>query len=144
MMPSVGRLKTRREFLRVAAARHRWVTPGVILQAFRRPAEIAAAPGAGAAIEEPEVRIGFTVSRKVGQAVERNRARRRLRAAAAEVMGEAGKPGHDYVLVGRRETLTRPYDQLLADLRVAVGRVDTDRAQGRTPRRGRTKESKGE
>ncbi len=143
-MPSVGRLKTRKDFLRVAAARHRWVTPGVILQAYRRPSDKALSQEAGATAEEPDVRIGFTVSRKVGKAVERNRARRRLRAAAAEVMGEAGKPGHDYVLVGRRETLTRPYDLLLTDLRLAVGRVDTDRRQQRVPRRRRAKERKGE
>jgi len=73
-MPRVGALKRRPEFLRVAAGRVKWVTPGLVLQARCR----------GDA--EEEIRVGFTVSRKVGNAVRRNRARRRLRAAAGEVL----------------------------------------------------------
>jgi ribonuclease P protein component len=111
----VGRLKKRPEFLKVAAARVKWVTPGLILQARQRtsPEEAAA------------IRVGFTVSRKVGQATERNRARRRLRAAATEVLPRYARPGYDYVVIGRRETLDRPYDRLLDDLRQAVVGVAT-------------------
>lgn len=122
MMPSVGRLRTRPDFLKVAAAGAKWVAPGLILQARRRPA-----PG-----EADQVRVGFTVSRKVGNAIRRNRARRRLRAVAAEVLPEFGRPGFDYVLIGRARTLDRPYAELVQDLRTALERIG--RNQG--PRRG--------
>ncbi|HET7410405.1 MAG TPA: ribonuclease P protein component, partial [Paracoccaceae bacterium] len=57
-------------------------------------------------------------------AVVRNRAKRRLRAAAAEVLPQAGSPGWDYVLVGRPQaTVARPFPELVADLRTALGRV---------------------
>ena len=79
------------------------------------------------------MRVGFTVSRKVGNATRRNRARRRLRAAAGEVLPEHGRPGYDYVLIGRSGTLDRPYDALVADLRTALHKVATDRARARQP-----------
>src|SRR5690606_19567305 len=114
-MPTVGRLKTRPQFLKVAAAKRKWVTPGLVLQAARRPqgedrAEIVAfvAPAQRPSADEAEVRVGFTVTRKVGNAVERNRAKRRLRAAAAEVLPRLGRAGTDYVVIGRIGTLSRP------------------------------------
>ena len=114
----IGRLKKRPEFLKVAAAREKSVTPGLILQARRRP-HSAAPEETGAAL-----RVGFTVSRKVGNAVQRNRARRRLRAVAREVLPACGRAGVDYVLIGRRETLVRPYAALSEDLRQALRRLD--------------------
>jgi len=107
-MPRVGALKRRPEFLRVAAGRVKWVTPGLVLQARCR----------GDA--EEEIRVGFTVSRKVGNAVRRNRARRRLRAAAGEVLPALGRPGYDYVVIGRAATPERPFRDLVGDLRHAV------------------------
>jgi ribonuclease P protein component len=70
------------------------------------------------------VRIGFTASRKVGNAVARNRAKRRLRALAAAILLGEGKPGTDYVLIARAGTVDRPYDALIADLAAALRRVD--------------------
>ncbi|WP_409197302.1 ribonuclease P protein component [Jannaschia sp. W003] len=68
--------------------------------------------------------VGFTCSKKVGNAVARNRAKRRLREAARVVLGGLGRPGWDYVLVGRRDaTALRPWDDLLDDLRRAVRRA---------------------
>ena len=90
------RLKKRQEFLRVARAGRHAATEGVALQAFRRNPEMA---GTGAP------RVGFTTSKKVGNAVKRNRARRRLRAAADLVIREGGQPFFDYVLVGRTATV---------------------------------------
>ncbi len=138
MMPIIGRLRTRPDFLKVAAEGAKWVTPGLILQARRRPppAGTGKAP-ARKPIEEDDVRVGFTVSRKVGNATRRNRARRRLRAAATEVLSELGRPGCDYVLIGRARTLDRPYAELVEDLRQALGRV------GGKQRRSRRSESSG-
>ena len=128
MTPVIGRLKRRPEFLRVAGARRKWVTPGVILQARRRQ------QSDGATEPDPvpaeAIRVGFTASRKVGPAVARNRARRRLRAACSEVMPLMGQAGFDYVLIARAETLQRPYRQLLDDLRTALGRLERGKPAG--------------
>ncbi|WP_420346258.1 ribonuclease P protein component [Pelagibius sp.] len=138
-MPTVGRLKTRPQFLRVAAAKRKWATPGLVLQAAGRPADSTqgsktretGSPAAGH--DDPaDVRVGFTVTRRIGNAVVRNRAKRRLRAAAAEVFPRLGRKGTDYVVIGRSGTLTRPYDKLLGDLEQAIGRLDRRKARAKT------------
>lgn len=121
MTPTIGRLKTRPEFLKVAAARCKWVAPGLILQVLRHGSN-GQSPDHTAQSGE-DLRVGFTVSRKVGNAVKRNRARRRLRAAVDAVMPEHGRPGHDYVVIGRGSTLTRDFEDLKSDLRVAISRA---------------------
>ena len=113
--PGIARLKRRSEFLRVAKARRKWAAPGLVLQA--REAE------GGPSANEPAVRVGFTVSRKVGNAVARNRARRRLRAAAERVMPVHAMRGYDFVLIGRAATLERPFAALVADLETALRRL---------------------
>ncbi|MHA1599785.1 MAG: ribonuclease P protein component [Alphaproteobacteria bacterium] len=145
MVPVVGRLRKRPEFLKVAAARTKWVTPGLILQARQRSPQDRPIPGLTGERRDPVaegVRVGFTVSRKVGQATERNRARRRLRAAATEVLPRHARPGYDYVLIGRRATLERPYDRLVDDLRTALSHVATTRAN-RKRAGGRRPDAKG-
>jgi ribonuclease P protein component len=107
---AVARLKRRPEFLAVAASGLKLVTPGMIVQA--RPRGDAGPP-----------RLGLTASRKIGGAVERNRARRRLRAAAEAVIPLAGGAGHDYVLVARAQALSRPYALIVEDLTRALGRL---------------------
>lgn len=111
MAARLVRLKTRADFLRVAAGRRRAIRPGLIVQT---------APNPAGATAEDSVRVGFTASRKVGNAVIRNRAKRRLRAAAAAVLGESGTPGSDYVLIARAETGDRPYRDLVGDLEAAL------------------------
>lgn len=121
MAARLGRLKRRAEFLRIAKERRKWAAPGLVLQAADGPGK-ASPPEEGAAVRGLP-RVGFTCSKKVGNAVERNRARRRLRAAAAEVLPALAAPVLDYVLIGRTETLRRPYAMLLQDLRAALKRV---------------------
>jgi len=116
MRSAVGRLLQRREFLRVAGASKRGVTPGLVLQARSRPR-------AEADCEGPLPRVGFTASRKVGGAVARNRARRRLRAAVDQVMPMHAMPEKDYVVIARKNTVSRPFGDLLADLEKALRQV---------------------
>jgi ribonuclease P protein component len=77
-------------------------------------------------------RIGFTASRKVGGAVQRNRAKRRLRAAAAATLPLLGRQGHDYVLVARTATLSRRFAELIRDLSkaLAAAHAAMDQADG--------------
>ncbi len=143
MAATLGRLKRRPDFLRVAGSGRKWVTPGLILQVARRRAAEEAGPGPGVrqargpAPEGPaEVRVGFTVSRKVGNAVARNRARRRLKAAAEEVFPLAAEPGCDYVIIGRGGTLTRHWPALKQDLEAALRGLARRRGPDRRPKRG--------
>jgi ribonuclease P protein component len=115
------RLRRRLEFLHVARAGRKWAAPGLVLQAVdrHRGRETAAHEGAAA----DDIRIGFTVTRRVGGAVVRNRARRRLRAAAETVMPKHAAGGHDYVLIGRAGTLRRPFPALVGDLETALRKL---------------------
>jgi len=115
-MAALERLKRRADFLRVADGRRKWVTPGLILQTLAR------APTDNAS---DAIRVGFTATRKIGNAVVRNRARRRLRAAVAEVMTRHAAAGFDYVLIARAETPKRPYAALIEDLETALRRSGT-------------------
>jgi len=108
-MPApLERLKRRREFLNVAASRRRFVTPSMILQHLPQ--------------ESTAPRVGFTVSKRVGNAVTRNRARRRLREAALRVFPAHATPA-DYVLVGRAETVSRSFADIVTDLETALRRL---------------------
>jgi ribonuclease P protein component len=111
--PRLTTLVRRADFLAAARAR-RQTRPGLTLQArVRRQDE---APGA--------IRVGYTCSKKLGNAVARNRAKRRLRAAARTVVPLHGVPGWDYVLVGRPEaTARRPFASLCDDLASALRAV---------------------
>lgn len=111
-------LKRRADFLRVGGSGLRHVTPGFILQAARRPEPA-----------DPVLRIGFTASRKVGNAVARNRAKRRLRALADRVMPTTADTAMDYVFVGRTETVGRNFTVMERDLRTALTRLA--RAKGK-------------
>ncbi len=128
MTNGLVRLKTRADFLRVAAGRRRAVRPGLLLQA---------APAAPADSGGEAVRVGFTASRRVGNAVARNRAKRRLRAAADAVLARDGRPGTDYVLIARAATGERPYAELVGDLKAALRQVENhvERPGGEVPRR---------
>jgi ribonuclease P protein component len=112
MRASVPHLKIRADFLRVAANRRRWAMPGVVLQIAPRP------EGTGAS-----ARVGYTASRKVGNAVVRNRSRRRLRAAVAALLPRHADPTLDYVVIAREATPARPWPALLSDVETAMRRL---------------------
>jgi ribonuclease P protein component len=107
-MPVMDRLKNRPDFLRAARGIRR-STASLTLELCLAPTPVSG-----------HLRVGFTASRKVGNAVARNRAKRRLRAAAAALLPLHGREGHDYVLVARTATLTRAFPDLLNDLSGAL------------------------
>lgn len=109
-------LKKRAEFLRVRGGL-RWSTPALVLEAKPRPCEAKEAEGVA-----PDSRFGFTVSKKIGKAVVRNRVRRRLKAAARELLPMA-RAGFDYVIIARQPAVELPYADLKADLALAMARV---------------------
>lgn len=121
MKPRIARLTRRSEFLRAASAGRKWAARGLVLQA------IASAPGSDGLATSEAFAIGYTASRRVGGAVERNRAKRRLREAVARVMPSHAVRGYDYVLIARPETLLRPFEALVGDLMIALGRLGLDR-----------------
>ncbi len=109
--PRVERLRKRADFLSAARA-GRQGTASMMVQARNR------------ADDDGLVRVGFTCSKKVGNSVARNRAKRRLREAARLVLPDTARPGWDYVLIGRFEaTANRPFDALQQDLRDALRKL---------------------
>lgn len=102
-----GRLTRRAEFLRVASKGRKTPSSGLVLQALARA-------------DDGPVRLGFTVTKKVGNAVIRNRTRRRLREAARAVLRTTDVRGVDLVLIGRDSTRGRDFRLLIEDLRRAL------------------------
>jgi ribonuclease P protein component len=103
------RLKRRQDF--VAAARaHYAATPGMVVQMRARG-------------DEGPPRVGFTATKRLGNAVVRNRVKRRLRAVASSRLENLARPGHDYVLIGRDTSADRPFAELERDLDSALKRL---------------------
>ncbi len=102
-------IRKRKDFLAAARARSQ-ARQSVVVQIRDRGDD--AAP-----------RLGLTTTRKLGNAVKRNRIRRRLRAAARAVLGPRARPGHDYVLIGRQASADVSFERLLADLGKAVDKL---------------------
>lgn len=108
-MAHLQRLRVRPDFLAAAKGETKPM-PGLVLQARENP-------------DHHHIRYGLTASRKVGNAVARNRVRRRLRVVAEQILPHCGQTGFDYVLIGRRATLVRPFQDLLKDLETALRRL---------------------
>tara|TARA_B100001173_G_C15840435_1_gene484377 strand:- start:379 stop:708 length:330 start_codon:yes stop_codon:yes gene_type:complete len=107
----IDTIKSRKDFLKIQITGDKAVTAGFILQS---------------AINKncnKVTRFGFTASRKVGSAVLRNKAKRRLRALVKEILIEKGKPGMDYVLVARKTTPIRKFEKLKNDLFWAINNL---------------------
>lgn len=88
--------------------------------------------------QSPQARIGYTVTKKTGNAVVRNRIKRRFRELARAVLPEHALPGADHVMIGRTEALTRDFAAMKADLERALARVRDGKASSdRRPPRGK-------
>ncbi|MCR8548162.1 ribonuclease P protein component [Salipiger sp. P9] len=109
--PKIATLRKRADFLAAARARRQPVG-SMLVQARRRNDD------------DPSIRVGFTCSKKVGNAVARNRAKRRLREVARLALPTLGRPGWDYVLIGRRDaTADRPFPLLQRDFEHALRKL---------------------
>ncbi len=119
-----GRLKRRAEFQRAGKGRRSGAS------AFALQANARAEDGG-------DPRFGLTVTKKTGNSPERNRIRRRLREAMRRVSALDARPGHDYVLLARREALSIPFDALVAEIAGAIRRVGAEK-RGAPARDGRS------
>jgi ribonuclease P protein component len=115
----MDRLRQRADFLAVANGA-RISSSAFTLQSRRRD-------------DSGPIRVGFTVSKKNGNAPERNRIRRRLRAAVRGLDAMAMRPHHDYVVVGRRAALTCDFSTMLDDLRSALQRLERQGPKRKAP-----------
>jgi ribonuclease P protein component len=107
---SPQRLKVRAEYLRAASKGRKAVMPGLVLQALARH-------------DDQPARLGFTVTKKVGNSVVRNRTRRRLKEAARLLLREIDVTGVDLVLIGRDTTRARKFPDLIEDVRRAMAKA---------------------
>jgi ribonuclease P protein component len=117
--PLLGRLIKRADFLAAAKSGLKFVKPSVVVQSRRRPApELDQHP-----IDPGLIRIGFTATKALGNAVVRNRVKRRLRAASAKLVPQYGLPGCDYVFIGREQAYKGSFDDLIRDMKHALKRL---------------------
>lgn len=121
-VPALSSLRVRRDYLAAAKAKEadKQVRRGLVLQArVRSENETAATP----------IRFGLTASKKTGNAVTRNRIRRRLRALALALLPQYGQTGYDYVMIGRVHTPGRSWKALQSDLRSALKAIHSEKSE---------------
>jgi len=111
----ISTLAKRPDFLRIAAGRIKWVSGSMIVQVAKRPE---------GCHEITDIRVGYTASKKVGNAVLRNRVKRRLREVARHVLPNSGREGYDFVLIARSATVELPFDQLIRDFSWCLKRLN--------------------
>jgi ribonuclease P protein component len=111
--PKIRRIQKRSDFLACAKAPH-CARGAVLIQARARD-------------DSPLIRAGFTATKRIGGAVERNRAKRRMREAARLILPDLAHPGFDYVFIARGGVTTRPWPRLLDDVKSALLRLAADR-----------------
>ena len=128
--PALHTLRNRREFLAVAKG-NKQVRQGLVLQAISRKPDTR--------ISATAIRFGLTATKKIGNAVIRNRTRRRLRALAHEILSAHGQPGYDYVLIGRAATKHQTWEGLRTDMCSALKKVHKAK-----PKKAETQKAEGE
>jgi len=104
------RIKERSEYLAVAETRRKWITTAFIIQAKSNN-------------NECSPRVGYTVSKKVGNAIKRNKARRRLKEVCRLVLPKAGQEGWSYVVIGRQAAIDYPFERLQKDMSWALAKL---------------------
>jgi len=116
-------LKKRRDFLRIARGRLKWVSKSMIVQIAATPEDERSSAR--------HIRVGYTASKKVGNAVKRNRAKRRLRQVVRDLLPDHGQADHDYVLIARTVRDELPYDHLIRDFRWCLRRLKPEEPPNR-------------
>jgi ribonuclease P protein component len=119
---ALGRLRKRAEFLRTRGGRS-WAAPSLVLQARRRQGD-----------EDGVARFGFTATKRLGSAVKRNRAKRRLKEAVRLVAPSYARAGYDYVVIARQETLKHSFPDIVKELQTALRRVHRNATNRRARR----------
>lgn len=109
-MMKIATIKKRADFLLAAQSGFKFVKPMVIVQ-LRKHGDTEA------------IRVGFTATKKLGNAVVRNRVKRRMRAAAAKLVPELGLPGCDYVFIGREKLCTSKFSELINEMKYCLQRL---------------------
>ena len=118
----IPRLKVRADFLAAAKAPYQ-ARGAVVVQARRREDGLD---------DQAQIRVGFTATKKIGNAVARNRAKRRLREAAEALLPLHALPGHDYVFIARAGTVDRDWQGLLDDVKAALIRLARPKSDSRS------------
>ena len=106
-------IKKRKDFVKIAKKGRKASAKGLVIQVSENLSP------------DKDIHIGYTVSKKVGNAVKRNRAKRRLRALSQQIIPFFAKPEYDYVIIGRKETLERGFQDLKKDLKYTLHSTDT-------------------
>ncbi len=119
-------IKDRKDFLQAAASGKKFVTNSLILQMVKRKDNHLAQAG--------EIRIGYTVTKKMGNAVIRNRIKRRLREAAKPALLKSGIAGHDYVVISRIKALDCDFCDLKRDMEFAFTRIIHHKGNNHKPK----------
>ncbi len=102
--------------MRVAKSQKKWITPALIIQTCPK--------------EEKNIRVGYTASKKVGNAVLRNKAKRRMRELVKQVFTKSGRIGYDYVLIARPGITQASFKDLIRDLKWSLKRLHDDKVKG--------------
>ncbi len=117
-------LAKRQDFLRIASGRKKWVAQSMIVQIAEKPPT----ENQDSTTDNLTIRVGYTASKKVGNAVRRNRAKRRLREVARKILPLYGKKDHDYVLIARTSSVEMSFDQLIRDFKWCLKRLGSSKS----------------